>query len=156
MLDTGGAPRVPTLADPAPVQPQPRPAPTVTAPAAPATTTTPAAEPNKLPAFPSQPYQLPSNISDRGKTLYGKLKPILDGPPQMVHQTLTETEWCTTEGDKRKVDTRVIYALAELMQETVRAEPHTAAEVFKRMIAIKSFVQHSDDLMFSSAPSIKA
>ena len=37
------------------------------------------------------------------------------------------------------------------MRTHTQAEPHTAGEVFKRMMAMKQLTQHGDDLMFARA-----
>jgi hypothetical protein len=98
---------------------------------------------------------MPPNISDRGKELYGKVKPILDAPPEEVHNALASTEFCVeVDGLKRRIDTRVVYVMSEYLQEAVQASPDTSPEAFKRLIGVKMFLNHEDNIVFASAPPV--
>lgn len=96
--------------------------------------------------IPSRPYVPPSNLSAKGRALYEKVKPILDNTIDKLAQTIVETEFCeATDENTRKIDIRILATLFELLGETMRADPNTASEVFKRFLSIKNMTRHSDD-----------
>ena len=148
-LENAAAPaaKAPTLADPV-SQPQAAAA-VATAPASgqPQAEAKPAAT-----AIPCRPYTLPSGISEQAKTIYEKIKPILDTTPEHMNNAIGETPFClSSEGNNKRIDTRIIYAFSEFLQESVKADPGSAGEVFKRMLALKIFLKHGDHFLFASA-----
>jgi hypothetical protein len=109
-------------------------------------------QPNRIP---SKPYQVPAGLSDLGRRIYADLKSVLDGPADKVGETLLNTPFCESTGkNTRRVDTRVMFALHQLLQETLKANPESSVEVFKRMLAIKMMVNRPDDPAFASTPRI--
>lgn len=141
----------PTLAAPTrPDPPRPAPAALAAPAAAPAPVTAGASA--QLPALPSRPYAPPDKLSTRGKEIYAKIKPILDGPPEAVPNTITETEFCIeVDGDRRRVDTRVVYAMSDFMREAVTLAPVATGEALKRLLALRMFLKHPDAFLFASA-----
>jgi hypothetical protein len=103
------------------------------------------------PGIPSKPYKPPPNLSEQGRELYESLKSVLDGPADRIGHTLLETSFCEEAGDNtRRVDTRVMFVLHQLLQETMKAQPDSTIEPFKRMLAIKMMIQKPDDPGFAS------
>lgn len=112
----------------------------------------PAAGPQGLQGIPSKPYQVPTNLSEHGKKLYTELQSVLDGPADQVAETLLQTAFCETAGENtRRVDTRVMFALHQLLTETLKANPESTVEVFKRMLAIKMMLKRPDNTSIASA-----
>jgi hypothetical protein len=99
----------------------------------------------------SGPYTAPDDLSSKGKELYAKLKPILEGTPEEVPDSITKTEYCLkVDGDRRRVDTRVVYLLSDYIREALIASPQTTSEAFKRMLAVRMFLNHEDYFLFAS------
>lgn len=110
----------------------------------------PAAE-QPIQGIPSKPYKAPAGLSELGQKIHTELKSVLEGLADKVGETLLETPFCESTGDNtRRVDTRVMFALHQLLQETLRADPESIVEVFKRMLAIKMMLKRPDDAAFAS------
>lgn len=102
--------------------------------------------------IPSRPYIPPSNLSAAGRALYEKVKPILDNTIDKLAQTIVDTEFCeATDENTRKIDIRILQTLFDLLGETMRADPNSAAEVFKRFVSIKNMTKRADDPGAASA-----
>lgn len=102
--------------------------------------------------IPSLPYTLPADISQKGQTLYEKIKPILDAKPEQIATSIGETQFCVaTEGATKRINTAIVYVFSEFLQEALKANPDTCGEAFKRMIALKHFLKHGDHFLFLSA-----
>lgn len=86
--------------------------------------------------------------------MYAKLKPILEGLPEEVADSIAKTEYCLeVDGDRRRVDTRVIYLLSDYIREAIIVSPETTSEAFKRMLAVRMFLNHEDYFLFASCVS---
>lgn len=96
--------------------------------------------------IPSRPYTPPSNLSAKGRAAYEKVKPVLDNTIDQLHKTIVDTEFCeATDENTRKIDIRILGTLFDLLGETMRADPNSAAEVFKRFLSIKNMTKRPDD-----------
>lgn len=102
-------------------------------------------------AIPSRPYVAPAGLSEHGQKIAKELKSVLEGPADRVVETLLDTPFCESTGENsRRVDTRVMFALHQLLQETLKANPESTVEVFKRMLAIKIMLKRPEDAAFAS------
>eukprot|EP00892_Ulva_mutabilis_P009680 jgi/Ulvmu1/7084/UM033_0145.1 len=96
--------------------------------------------------IPSRPYVPPPNLSAAGRALYEKVKPVLDNTIDKLAQTIVDTEFCeATDENTRKIDIRILQTLFDLLGETMRADPNSASEVFKRFVSIKNMTKRADD-----------
>lgn len=104
--------------------------------------------------IPSRAYEAPPGLSAKGRAAYDKVKPILDKTIDQLHKTIVDTEYCeATDENTRKIDIRILGTLFDLLGETMRADPNSASEVFKRFLSIKNMTKRPDDPAVASACS---
>ena len=94
----------------------------------------------------------PKGISDKGKALFVKLRPILSAPWNESHRSIVGTAYCfASSATKQSINPEIFRELHEYYVEYCKIEPLAAIHVLKRFLTLADHVEMPNNLFTASA-----